>query len=88
MYMGFVAAVNIHQQLLQKRYAKVPKFEEIPEFEAMIALAVGKKAVLYGPEDGTTWGESQMKMMFGDDLGFSSELLLEYVVRCLLILCD
>lgn len=41
----------------------------------MIGLAIGKKAVLHGPEDGTTWGEGQLNMMFGDDLRFTSEFL-------------
>jgi hypothetical protein len=35
----------------------------------MIALAMGKKAVLYGPQEGTTWGEAQMEQMFGEDWG-------------------
>jgi len=41
----------------------------------MIALAVGKKAVLYGPAEGTTWGEDKMEMMFGEDLGWTSKCL-------------
>jgi NADH dehydrogenase FAD-containing subunit len=78
MYMGHNAAVNIHQQLLQKHFTKVPKFIEISEVPPMIALAVGKKAVLYGPEDGTTWGEDKMEAMFGNDLGYTSKYLVRY----------
>ncbi|KAL3419508.1 hypothetical protein PVAG01_09730 [Phlyctema vagabunda] len=74
MAMGKLAAVNIHQQLLQKATGKEPKYLEFPEVPPMIAIAVGKKAVLYGPEDGTTCSEANMKMMFGDDLGFTSKL--------------
>lgn len=78
MYMGHNAAVNIHQQLRQKHFGKVPKFIEIPEVPPMIALAVGNKAVLYGSEDGTTWGEDKMEMMFGNDLGFTSKYRIRY----------
>lgn len=70
--MGFVTAVNIYQQIIQEQYGKIPQFEEIPEFEPMIALAIGDKAVVYSPTDGTSWGEDQMKIMFGNDLGFTS----------------
>lgn len=71
--MGCTAAVNIHQLMLQETFGTPAKFVEIEEFPPMIALAVGNKAVLYGPEDGVTWGEEQMDMMFGKDLGWSSE---------------
>lgn len=37
----------------------------------MIVLVVGKQAVLYRQEVGTTWGEVDMKIMFGDDLGWT-----------------
>jgi hypothetical protein len=36
----------------------------------MIGLAVGKKAVVYDPEGGTTCSEDLMKVYFGDDLAF------------------
>lgn len=39
----------------------------------MIGLAVGKKAVAYGPEVGTVSGEEVMQAYFRDDLGFGSE---------------
>jgi hypothetical protein len=72
MAMGHVAAVNIHQQLLHSRdQSHTPKYSEFPEVPPMIALAVGKQAVLYGQEEGTTWGEDNMKMMFGEDLGWT-----------------
>ena len=73
MFMGYTAAVNIHQQMLQGAFRTEPKFVEINEIPPMIALAVGKKAVLYGPQEGTTWGEAQMEMMFGEDLGWTSK---------------
>ena len=73
MFMGFHAAFNIHQQMIQKAFGTSPKFLEVSEFQPMIALAMGKQAVLYGPEEGTTWGETQMEMMFGKDLGWTSK---------------
>lgn len=71
MAMGHIAATNISQQLLQRKFGTEPKFVEFPEVPPMIALAVGKQAVLYGEKEGTTWGEDKMQMMFGDDLGWS-----------------
>ncbi|KAH8589395.1 hypothetical protein B0O99DRAFT_692625 [Bisporella sp. PMI_857] len=71
MHMGHVVAINIHQQLLAAQTGAAPKFRELAEFPAVIALAVGKKAVLYGPAEGVTYGEKEMDMMFGNDLGWS-----------------
>ncbi|CZR68822.1 related to pyridine nucleotide-disulphide oxidoreductase AMID-like [Phialocephala subalpina] len=71
MAMGHIAATNVYQQLLQKKFGSEPKFAEFPEVPPMIALAVGKQAVLYGEKEGTTWGEDKMDMMFGSDLGWS-----------------
>lgn len=72
MHMGHFAGMNIYQQLLLARDAKhVPRWKEIQEFPATIALAVGKQAVVYSPNSGTTWGEDSMKAYFGDDLGWS-----------------
>ncbi len=72
MHMGHLAGTNIHQQLLAARDPKYePQWKEIQEFPPVIALAVGKQAVMYGAADGTTWGEDAMKMMFGDDLGWT-----------------
>jgi hypothetical protein len=73
MAMGHIAAANIHQQLLHRETGKAPEWIEFPVVSPMIALAVGKQAVMYGEEDGTTWGEENMKMMFGNDLGFTSK---------------
>jgi NADH dehydrogenase FAD-containing subunit len=72
MAMGHIAAVNIHQQLLQQSTGKLAKFLEFPHVSPMIALAVGKEAVMYGEESGTTCGKAEMEMMFGQNLGFDS----------------
>ena len=69
--MGAVAANNIHQLLLQDQHGHVPKLIEITQFENMIAVAVGTKAVLYSPQEGVTFGEAQMQQMFGTDLGWT-----------------
>lgn len=71
MHMGAVAANNIHQLLLHDQHGYTPRLLEIPQFENMIAVAIGTKAVMYSPQDGTTSGEEQMKQMFGKDLGWS-----------------
>lgn len=55
--------------MLHCAFGSVPKFVELNRIPAMIALAMGKKAVLYGPQEGTTWGEAQMEQMFGEDWG-------------------
>ena len=73
MHMGHIAALNIYQQLLSNQTGCIPKFTEIAAFPAMIALAVGSKAVVYSPTKGTVSGEEQMKLYFGEDLGLTSE---------------
>lgn len=73
MHMGFFAAHNIHELVLQRMNGAEPKFQELAEVPPMIGLAVGKKAVSYGPAQGVLSGEDVMKAFFGNDLGFDSE---------------
>jgi NADH dehydrogenase FAD-containing subunit len=73
MFMGYTAAVNIHQQLLNQHFGTKPKFNSLDNFQAMIALAVGTQAVVYDPDSGINWGEDQMNLYFGKDLGWSSK---------------
>lgn len=75
MHMGFCAATNMHQLMLQEMSAgqHIPKPIKLSEFPPMIGLAVGKKAVSYSPDAGTNSGEDVAEMFFGNDLGFSSE---------------
>ena len=63
MAMGFNAACNIYQQLLEKQYGREPKFVEWPEVPPVMGLAVGKQAICFGGPDGVVFGEDQMKMM-------------------------
>ena len=74
MAMGHNAAFNIHQQLLVAHGKRdKAEFIEFPEVPPMIALAVGKNAVSYSPDNGTASGEEVMKMFFGEDLGLESK---------------
>jgi len=91
MFMGFHAAYNIHQRLLQTLPAThksrttstsadeatnttdEPEFKLFPEVPPMIAIAIGKTAIMLSPTDGTTSGKSVLEMMFRDDLGFASK---------------
>ncbi|CZT53404.1 related to pyridine nucleotide-disulphide oxidoreductase AMID-like [Rhynchosporium secalis] len=68
---GHMAAVNIHKEILRSRFGIEPTFIEFPEIPPMIAVAIGKKAVCYHPNTGTTNGEDDLKRMFRDDLGWS-----------------
>lgn len=73
MHMGFFAAHNIHELVLQRMNGAEPKLQELAEVPPMIGLAVGKKAVSYGPAQGVLSGEDVMKAFFGNDLGFDSK---------------
>lgn len=70
MAMGHRAAETVHKQILNDRANVGLKIEPWPEMPPMIALAVGKKAVVYDPTAGCRYGEDQMKIFFDDDLGF------------------
>lgn len=72
--MGRRAAHNIHQLMVQEMYDSEPEFLELAPFPPMIAVAIGKQVVAYGPEVGTSCGTELMERMFGDDLGRTSEL--------------
>lgn len=76
MHMGYFAAHNIHELVLQKMNGAEPKLQELSEVPPMIGLAVGKKAVSYGPAQGVMSGEDVMKAFFGNDLGFDSKFSL------------
>ena len=74
MHQGHYSATNIHQLMLQKATGHTPKLLELVEVPPMIGLAVGKKGMSYDPVSGVGSGEETMKIFFGDDLGFKSEL--------------
>ncbi|RYO87800.1 hypothetical protein DL764_008814 [Monosporascus ibericus] len=69
MHEGKLAALNIHQLMLQQLLGKEPEFNRLAEIPPMIGLAVGKTALSCGPE-GMNHGPQVMKLFFEDDLGF------------------
>ena len=71
--MGTRAADNIFQQILLERHNRPLELREWPKYPPMIGLAVGRKAVVYDPDKGTSCSEEMMKIYFGDDLGFQRE---------------
>ncbi|KAK4162359.1 hypothetical protein QBC43DRAFT_215319 [Cladorrhinum sp. PSN259] len=71
MHMGYYAANNVHQRMIEVRTGKKPAFLQLDEIPPMIGLAVGKNAVSYWPQSGTSYGEDVMKLFFGNDLGFT-----------------
>ena len=73
MHHGYLAACNIHQTMMEQVLGVTPKFREMAHVPPMIGLAVGKKAMSYGPEQGVHSGEDVAEVYFGDDLGFTSE---------------
>jgi hypothetical protein len=88
MHHGTMAACNIHQHILSQltNGAHKPTYIELEEVPPMIGLAVGKKAVAYGPGMGTIAGEDVMEIYFKDDLGFSSKLVLSPFSKIFLVL--
>ncbi|KAH6704946.1 hypothetical protein VD0002_g5230 [Verticillium dahliae] len=76
MHMGHMAAINAHQRMIailakEKGLEHKPEFKVLEAFPPAIGLAVGKKAVAYGPDMGTIHGEEVMEAYFRDDLGFT-----------------
>ncbi|EEY16943.1 conserved hypothetical protein [Verticillium alfalfae VaMs.102] len=76
MHMGHMAAINAHQRMIailakEKGQEHKPEFKVLEAFPPAIGLAVGKKAVAYGPDMGTIHGEEVMEAYFRDDLGFT-----------------
>ncbi|KAM3424640.1 hypothetical protein BST61_g6628 [Cercospora zeina] len=68
--MGYHASQAVFEQILHERYGTTRKLAEWPEVPPMIALVVGKKAVVYDPNEGTRSGEEEMELFFGEDLGW------------------
>lgn len=70
MAMGHRAAINIQKQIFADIQGIPAHFEPWPATPPMIALAIGKKAMVYDPAGGVRCSEEQMKVFFGDDLAF------------------
>ncbi|CEI62987.1 unnamed protein product [Fusarium venenatum] len=71
MHQGHYVALNIHQNILSQRAGHVPSYKEIAVYPPVIGLAVGKKAVAFSPDTGTTTGEDVLQSCFRDDLGWT-----------------
>ncbi|KAI0874431.1 hypothetical protein GGS24DRAFT_459596 [Hypoxylon argillaceum] len=69
LYEGKIAALNIHQIMLQQLHGRTPEFTQLGETPPMIGLAVGKNGISYGSE-GMNYGPQVMQLFFEDDLGF------------------
>ncbi|CAN9169052.1 unnamed protein product [Alternaria alternata] len=75
--MGQAAAQNIYSDILNSELA--PSSEqyiktELPAWDAVIGLAVGKQCLTYDPKNGIKYGVEVMKGYFGEDLGWSANL--------------
>jgi hypothetical protein len=74
MVMGQLAATNLYASILSSEDPDfAPKHAELPEFPAVMGLAVGDQAIVYSDGTGTEWGKKTMEIMFGDDLGWNCE---------------
>ena len=73
MHMGYLAACNLHQRMLERRFGLNPQFRKLDEIPPMIGLAVGRQAMAYDPDDGLSSGEDVMAAYFSDDLGLMSK---------------
>ncbi|KAF2258879.1 FAD/NAD(P)-binding domain-containing protein [Lojkania enalia] len=75
MVMGQIAAANIYSSILN---AEDPSSNhtpsELPHYDAVIGLAVGKQCLTYDPKNGMKWGVELMKSYFQDDLGWAANL--------------
>lgn len=72
-----IPEINLEVKAVKAKFE--PKFQEWPEIPPMIAIAIGKQAVMWGKEDGTKCGEEEMQMMFQDDLGWQSKFFSFYL---------
>lgn len=78
--MGQAAAQNIYASILNEELAPDASEEErqatteLPAWEAVIGLAVGKQCLTYDPTNGMKYGVEVMKAYFGDDLGWAANL--------------
>ena len=72
MYQGSIAAFNIHQHMLfQSGLVEAPQCRTLPIYAPVMALALGKTAIGYSPQNGVTSGKGLCETMFGGDLGFT-----------------
>lgn len=73
MHMGQYAASNIYATMQSQVSGLKPQYMELDDIPPMMGIAIGKTAVGYHPTTGVKHGEEQLKGLFGDDLGDTSE---------------
>ncbi|ORY04482.1 hypothetical protein BCR34DRAFT_627057 [Clohesyomyces aquaticus] len=77
MVMGQVAATNIYASILNSELGSGSEnfqLGELPEYPAVIGIAIGKQCLTYDKTSGVKWGVQLMKDYFGSDLGWSASL--------------
>ena len=78
--MGQAAAQNIYSAILNSELpTSTPDVErygltELPAWDAVIGIAVGKQCLTYDPKNGIKFGVDVMQAYFGDDLGWAASL--------------
>lgn len=76
--MGQAAAQNIYSAILNSELgpssSEPYKMTELPAWDAVIGLAVGKQCLTYDPKNGIKYGVEVMKGYFGEDLGWAANL--------------
>jgi NADH dehydrogenase FAD-containing subunit len=78
--MGQAAAQNIYASILNSELpASAPQADrwtetELPSWDAVIGIAVGKQCLTYDPKNGIKYGRDVMQAYFGDDLGWAASL--------------
>jgi hypothetical protein len=78
--MGQAAAQNVYASILNAELstsdsgAERYSLTELPAWDAVIGLAVGKQCLTYDPNNGIKYGVEVMQGYFGDDLGWAANL--------------
>lgn len=75
MVMGQLAASNIYASIINSEDSNgnLP-LADLPVYENVIGLAVGKQCLTYDKKNGVKWGVQLMKDYFQDDLGWAANL--------------
>jgi NADH dehydrogenase FAD-containing subunit len=75
MVMGQLAASNIYASIINSEdsNSNLP-LADLPVYENVIGLAVGKQCLTYDKKNGVKWGVQLMKDYFQDDLGWAANL--------------
>jgi NADH dehydrogenase FAD-containing subunit len=75
MVMGQLAASNIYASIINSEdsSSNLP-LADLPVYENVIGLAVGKQCLTYDKKNGVKWGVQLMKDYFQDDLGWAANL--------------